>query len=58
MIVAGGITPENAFAASSLGVYAIDVNSGVERAGSPGAKDGEKIDRLFDNLRAASRKEG
>jgi indole-3-glycerol phosphate synthase/phosphoribosylanthranilate isomerase len=48
-ILAGGITPDNALEASSLGCYAIDVNSGVEDA--PGKKNHEKIGKLFENLR-------
>ena len=49
VILAGGIDVDNAFYASSLGCYAIDVNSGVED--SPGKKNHEKIDNLFNNLR-------
>jgi indole-3-glycerol phosphate synthase/phosphoribosylanthranilate isomerase len=53
LILAGGITPGNAWRASTLGCHAIDVNSGVERDGSPGVKECVKIDRLFDALRGA-----
>jgi indole-3-glycerol phosphate synthase/phosphoribosylanthranilate isomerase len=48
-ILAGGIGTDNAFRASSLGCFAIDVNSGVED--SPGKKNHEKINKLFKNLR-------
>ncbi|MDR1886013.1 MAG: bifunctional indole-3-glycerol-phosphate synthase TrpC/phosphoribosylanthranilate isomerase TrpF [Synergistaceae bacterium] len=53
MIIAGGITPENAPLASKLGCYAIDVNSGVELPGAPGRKDPDRIGLLFGNLRNA-----
>jgi indole-3-glycerol phosphate synthase/phosphoribosylanthranilate isomerase len=53
LILAGGITPDNAWRASALGFHAIDVNSGVEREGLPGVKDSVKIDRLFGALRGA-----
>ncbi len=49
IFLAGGITPENAAAAARLGVYGIDLCSGIESA--PGKKDHEKMKRLFDNLR-------
>jgi indole-3-glycerol phosphate synthase/phosphoribosylanthranilate isomerase len=48
-ILAGGIGVDNVFLASALGCFAIDVNSGVED--SPGKKNHEKIDKLFNNLR-------
>jgi phosphoribosylanthranilate isomerase len=47
--LAGGITPDNAEAAIRLGVYGIDVCSGIES--SPGKKDHEKMKKLFDNIR-------
>ena len=47
--LAGGITPENAPKAISLGVYGIDVCSGVES--QPGKKDPAKMKALFDNIR-------
>ena len=49
VFLAGGINPENAAAAVSLGVYGIDVCSGVEAA--PGKKDHKKMKALFDNIR-------
>ncbi len=49
IFLAGGINPENAAAAVSLGVYGIDVCSGVET--SPGRKDHKKMKALFDNIR-------
>ncbi len=49
LIVAGGITPENACEAHALGCYAIDVNSGVESG--PGRKDPAALRRLFFRLR-------
>jgi phosphoribosylanthranilate isomerase len=49
VFLAGGITPENAAAAVSLGVYGIDVCSGVES--SPGKKDHAKMKALFDSIR-------
>jgi indole-3-glycerol phosphate synthase/phosphoribosylanthranilate isomerase len=51
ILVAGGITPDNARAAQSLGAYAIDINSGVEFA--PGVKDAMKLRRVFAALRGA-----
>lgn len=52
IILAGGITPENAAVASRTArPYAIDVSSGVES--SPGVKDRRKIKNLFENLRNA-----
>jgi indole-3-glycerol phosphate synthase/phosphoribosylanthranilate isomerase len=55
MILAGGITPENAREASRLGCYSIDVNSGVEFPSSPGKKDHKKIDELCCKLRVRGR---
>jgi phosphoribosylanthranilate isomerase len=46
VFVAGGITPENAMQALEVGVYGLDVCSGIESA--PGKKDHEKMRRLFD----------
>lgn len=54
-ILAGGLNPLNAGEASRVGAFALDVNSGVERA--PGAKDPEKLTALFDALRLPSRGE-
>lgn len=49
VFLAGGITPENASAAVKLGVYGIDVCSGIEA--KPGKKDHKKMQQLFDNIR-------
>ena len=49
VFLAGGITPENAAIAVGLGVYGIDVCSGVEA--SPGKKDHGKMKALFDSIR-------
>jgi phosphoribosylanthranilate isomerase len=49
IFLAGGVNPENAVGAVELGVYGIDVCSGVES--EPGKKDHEKMKRLFDNIR-------
>lgn len=49
IFLAGGITPENAATAVSLGVYGIDVCSGVEA--EPGRKDHNKMKALFESIR-------
>ena len=49
IFLAGGINPDNAAAAVELGVYGIDVCSGVEA--KPGKKDHKKMKQLFDNIR-------
>jgi phosphoribosylanthranilate isomerase len=49
VFLAGGINPTNAVAAVELGVYGIDVCSGVEAR--PGKKDHKKMKALFDNIR-------
>jgi len=49
VFLAGGITPENASAAVELGVYGIDVCSGVES--KPGKKDHRKMKKLLENVR-------
>jgi phosphoribosylanthranilate isomerase len=49
VFLAGGINPDNAVAAVELGVYGIDVCSGVEA--KPGKKDHKKMKQLFDNIR-------
>lgn len=54
-LVAGGICPMNASAASVLGAFAIDVGSAVDQC--PGHKSPQKIAALFDALRAPSRQE-
>jgi phosphoribosylanthranilate isomerase len=49
IFLAGGINPGNVADAVELGVYGIDVCSGVEER--PGKKDHKKIKKLFDNIR-------
>lgn len=49
IILAGGVNPENAPEAAASGCYAIDVNSGVEKAA--GQKSRERIEKLFSALR-------
>jgi len=49
IFLAGGINPDNAADAVELGVYGIDVCSGVEER--PGKKDHRKMKKLFDNIR-------
>ncbi|KPL20241.1 MAG: hypothetical protein AMJ75_12060 [Phycisphaerae bacterium SM1_79] len=49
VFLAGGINPDNAVEAVKLGVYGIDVCSGIEA--EPGKKDHEKMKKLFDNIR-------
>jgi len=49
IFLAGGITADNAVAAVELGVYGIDVCSGIEA--EPGKKDLAKMKQLFDNIR-------
>ena len=49
VFLAGGINPDNAAEAVRLGVYGIDVCSGIES--EPGKKDHEKMKQLFDNIR-------
>lgn len=48
-ILAGGLNPANAAAASAVGAWALDVSSGVEA--SPGRKDPAKLAAFFDALR-------
>jgi len=48
LFLAGGITPENAVEAIEVGVYGIDICSGIESA--PGIKDHEKMRKLFENI--------
>ena len=52
-LVAGGIGAGNARPAQRLGAFAIDVGSALDQR--PGKKSPEKIARLFDALRPASR---
>jgi indole-3-glycerol phosphate synthase/phosphoribosylanthranilate isomerase len=49
VILAGGLNPSNAAEADSLGVWALDVNSGVEH--SPGIKDAALLNDFFAALR-------
>jgi phosphoribosylanthranilate isomerase len=49
IFLAGGINPDNAAKAIELGVYGIDVCSGIEA--KPGKKDYKKMKKLFDNIR-------
>jgi len=48
IFLAGGINPDNAAAAIELGVYGIDVCSGIEA--EPGKKDHRKMKKLFKNI--------
>jgi phosphoribosylanthranilate isomerase len=49
IFLAGGINPDNVVKAAELGVYGIDVCSGIEE--KPGKKDHKKMKQLFDNIR-------
>jgi phosphoribosylanthranilate isomerase len=49
IFLAGGINPDNAPEAIKLGVYGIDVCSGIEA--EPGKKDHKKMRKLFENIR-------
>ncbi len=49
VFLAGGINPDNAVEAVKLGVYGIDVCSGIEA--EPGRKDHKKMKKLFENIR-------
>jgi len=49
IFLAGGINPDNAPEAINLGVYGIDVCSGIEA--EPGKKDHKKMKKLFKNIR-------
>jgi indole-3-glycerol phosphate synthase/phosphoribosylanthranilate isomerase len=53
LVLAGGITADNAAEAEALGCHAIDLSSGVERA--PGDKDHDKLAALFAALRGQGR---
>ena len=54
-ILAGGLTADNAAAASGLGAYALDVGTGVEAA--PGRKDEMRMHAFFEALRLPARAE-
>ena len=49
IFLAGGINPDNAPDAVQLGVYGIDICSGIES--EPGKKDHKKMKKLFENIR-------
>jgi phosphoribosylanthranilate isomerase len=49
VFLAGGIHPGNAVSAVKLGVYGIDVCSGIEA--QPGKKDHQKMKQLFENIK-------
>ena len=49
IFLAGGINPDNAAEAAELGVYGIDVCSGIEA--EPAKKDHKKMKKLFENIR-------
>jgi phosphoribosylanthranilate isomerase len=49
VFLAGGITAENVTKAVNLGIYGIDVCSGIESR--PGKKDHAKMKKLFDKIR-------
>ena len=49
VFLAGGINPDNAVSAVELGVYGIDVCSGIEA--EPGKKDHKKMKKIFENIR-------
>ncbi len=48
VFLAGGINPDNLAQAVKLGVYGIDVCSGIEA--EPGKKDHKKMKKLFENI--------
>ncbi len=55
LILAGGLTPENvAQAVRAVQPWAVDVASGVERAGNPRRKDPEKLTRFIQAARTAA----
>ncbi|SHO57239.1 bifunctional indole-3-glycerol-phosphate synthase TrpC/phosphoribosylanthranilate isomerase TrpF [Vibrio quintilis] len=49
VMLAGGLSPDNAQHAASLGCAGLDFNSGVESA--PGIKDARKIQQVFQQVR-------
>lgn len=49
IFLAGGINPDNAAKAVELGVYGIDICSGIEA--SPGKKDHKLMKKLFESIR-------
>ena len=48
IFLAGGINPDNVVEAINLGVYGIDLCSGIES--QPGKKDHKKMKNLFENI--------
>jgi phosphoribosylanthranilate isomerase len=55
LTLAGGLTPENVEAAiAAVRPYCVDVASGVEVAGKPGAKDLQKVEAFVKAARRAS----
>jgi indole-3-glycerol phosphate synthase/phosphoribosylanthranilate isomerase len=52
-VLAGGLRPANARAASRVGAFALDVGSGVEMA--PGRKDAGRLYAFFEALRPTAR---
>ena len=55
-VLAGGLRPSNAAAASRVGAFALDVSSGVEMA--PGRKDAGRLYAFFEALRSPARGAG
>ncbi|MFQ5535145.1 MAG: bifunctional indole-3-glycerol-phosphate synthase TrpC/phosphoribosylanthranilate isomerase TrpF [Sphingomonadales bacterium] len=53
IVLAGGLDAGNAAEAAGIGAWALDVNSGVERA--PGVKDATRLARFFAALRPSVR---
>ncbi len=49
VFLAGGVNPDNAAEAAKLGVYGIDVCSGIEA--EPGRKDHKKMEQLFESIK-------
>ncbi|KGT34853.1 hypothetical protein HC02_13115 [Vibrio parahaemolyticus] len=49
IMLAGGLSPENAQQAAKLGCLGLDLNSGVESA--PGKKDSQKLQAAFRAIR-------
>ncbi len=49
IFLAGGITCDNVVEAVNVGVYGIDICSGIES--EPGKKDHKKMHKLFDNIK-------
>jgi len=56
VMLAGGLGPDNAEVASAMGVWGLDVNSGVEQA--PGIKEAQLMKRFFESIRLADRAAG